>query len=286
MATSANLIETAIATSSKARPKTDRARAVACGRRSRGQRKAEERERLILQLLPLVKRMAQQMRGRLPLHIELDDLVSTGTVGLVDAVRKFDPRRHVKLESYARHRIRGAILDGLREVDPASRDLRKKNKRAERVYSALESRLERAPTDQEMAAALGVSLPKWYEAVRELQAVGVDWLRPLGGVAGHDFIELDQESLSADPRHNQFDLCYLRERKQILGTALNRIPQRERQVVLLYYNGNLTMKQIGTKLGIDESRVSQLHAAALARLRTRVQTLVRRPQPRAFEFAP
>jgi RNA polymerase sigma factor for flagellar operon FliA len=267
------------------RPKEQATRAAACNRFHRSRRNRLERESLILQLLPLVKRMAQQMRGHLPLHIELDDLVSTGTVGLVDAVRKFDPRRHVKLESYARHRIRGAILDGLREVDPASRDLRKKNKRAERTYARLESKLERAPTDQEMAEALGVSLPGWYETVRELQTVGVDWLRPLGRVSGRETAEADWESLPADSGFDQFERCYRREQREILDSALGRIPERERQVVLLYYDLNLTMKQIAAKLRIDESRVSQLHAAALARLRARIQTLIRRPRPKPVRFA-
>lgn len=256
-----------------------------CHRPPTSRRRQAAREKLILQLLPLVKRMAQQMRGHLPLHIELDDLVSAGTVGLVEAVRKFDPRRHVKLESYARHRIRGAILDGLREVDPASRDLRRKNKRAQRTYARLEAKLGRAPTDQEMSEALGVSLPVWYETVFELQAVGVDWLRPLARVSGREIGEADCEALSADAERDQFECCYRREQREILDSALGRIPERERQVVLLYYDRSLTMREIGAKLGIDESRVSQLHAAALARLRARIQALIRHPRPRPARFA-
>ncbi|MBI1941573.1 MAG: FliA/WhiG family RNA polymerase sigma factor [Acidobacteria bacterium] len=233
---------------------------------------------MVLKLLPLVKRMALQMRERLPLHVELDDLVSTGVLGLVDAVRKFDSRKDVKLESYARHRIRGAMLDGLRSVDSASRDMRKKEKKAESVYRSLELRLGRPPGDVEMARALGITLTKWYRAARELQAVGFDWLRPMSSVRVKEFKETSGESLPADGRDNQFDQCYRREQRDLLNRALTRLSERERQIVQLYYHHDLTMKQVGSRLGIDESRVSQLHSAALARLRSRINEAVRYPR--------
>lgn len=236
---------------------------------------------MVVKLLPLVKRMAQQMRGRLPLHIELDDLVSTGMLGLVDAVRRFDTRKHVKLESYARHRIRGAILDGLRSVDHASRDMRRKNKTAEKAYYNLEAKLGRPPDDEEMAEALGISLKKWYRALWELGAVGVDWLRPMGAVGMKEIKEPDEKKLAADNSDNQLEQCYRREQRDILNCALAELSERERRVVLLYYAQGLSMKQIGAKLGIDESRVSQLHAAALARLRARATRILRYPQPGA-----
>jgi len=234
---------------------------------------------LVLKLLPLVKRMAQQMRERLPLHVELDDLVSTGTLGLVDAVGKFDSRKDVKLESYARHRIRGAMLDGLRSVDSASRDMRKKEKKAERVYRSLEVRLGRPPSDLEMAEAHGITLMMWYRTVRELQAVGFDWLRPMSSVGVKELKEASGESLPAVGRDNQFDQCYHREQRDLLNRAMSRLSGRERQVVQLYYDHDLTMRQIGSRLGIDESRVSQLHSAALARLRSRINDMVRYPRP-------
>jgi RNA polymerase sigma factor for flagellar operon FliA len=234
---------------------------------------------LVLKLLPLVKRMAQQMRERLPLHVELDDLVSTGVLGLVDAVRKFDSRKEVKLESYARHRIRGAMLDGLRSVDSASRDMRKREKRAELVYRGLEVRLGRPPSDAEMAAALGITLTNWYRAARELQTVGFDWLRPMSSVGGKELKEPSGESLPADGRDNQFDQCYRREQRDLFNRAMTRLSERERQIVQLYYHHDLTMRQIGSKLGIDESRVSQLHSVALDRLRSRISEMVCYPRP-------
>jgi RNA polymerase sigma factor for flagellar operon FliA len=251
----------------------------------RAEEKQTECDQLVLKLLPLVKRMALQVRERLPLHVEMDDLLSTGVLGLVDAVHKFDARKRVKLESYARYRIRGAILDGLRTLDRASRDMRKKNKKAETVYGALETKLCRAPGDEEMAAALGVNLEKWYRAVRELQTVGMDWLRPMGSVGTKESKPANEETLVADNQEHQFESCYRREQKEILRRTLGRIPERERQIVQLYYDQGLTMKEIGEKLGIDESRVSQLHSATLARLRLRVKEILRHPQPSAPRFA-
>jgi len=238
-----------------------------------------EMNHVVLALLPLVKRLALQMRERLPLHVEADDLIGTGALGLVDAVRKFDARKQVRLEQYARHRIRGAILDGLRTLDPASRDMRRKSKRAECVYARLEGKLGHAPSDLQMAQGLGITLASWYRTVRELRAVGLDWLRPLGSVGTQEAKAVCEDSLAAKDQGDQFDACYRRERKEILDRALERIPQRERQVVQLYYRQELTMREIGERLGIDESRVSQLHSAALVRLRKRVKDLLQHPTP-------
>lgn len=232
---------------------------------------------LVVSLLPLVRRVALPMRERLPGHVELDDLISTGILGLVDAVQKFDASKQVKLEQYAQYRIRGAILDGLREMDPASRDMRRKNKNAERAYLNLQSRLGRPPNDQEMAKALGMSLSRWYRTVSELKSLGMDWLRPLASVGTQAPAPTHEDSLPADNEGHQFDACYLREQREILHQALGRIPHRERLVIELYYQQELTMREIGERLGIDESRVSQLHSGALERLRRRVQEFLSNP---------
>jgi RNA polymerase sigma factor for flagellar operon FliA len=237
------------------------------------------RNELLTELMPLVKRMALKMRERLPAHIQVDDLVGAGALGLVDAVRKFDPRKRVKIEKYAKLRIRGAMLDGLRDLDVASRDLRKKSKKVERVYRELEAKLARPVTDEEMAQALQLSLAEWHETTAQLQALGVEWLRPmvLGGVK-----RVREESLVAENQKSQFDLCYSRERKEILGVALACLSARDRMIIKLYYDEGRTMKQIAHKLGIDESRISQLHSAALVRLRSLVEakTKVRRRSQR------
>jgi len=239
----------------------------------------------VIALLPLVRKVALPMRERLPGHIELDDLISTGVIGLVDAVKKFDASKKVKLEQYAQYRIRGAILDGLRGMDHASRDMRRKNKNAERVYADLESKLGRPPNDLEMAKALGVSLKRWYRTVAELKSVGMDWLRPLASVGAREAGPAHEESLPADNEGHQFEACYLREQKEILQQALVRIPDRERQVVELYYHQGQTMREIGDRLGIDESRVSQLHSCALERLRRRVKDFLSNPVPHRPRFA-
>ncbi len=232
---------------------------------------------LVVRLLPLVKRVAFQLRGRLPAHVELDDLVSEGTLGLLDAVRKFDPARGVTIESYARHRIRGAIIDSLRGQDHASRDMRRRIKKIESTCQTLERRLGRPAGDSEMAEAMGMSLPSWYARLAELQRLGFDG--PGCRISQDVCKRIDEEDLAAGAEDNPFTLCYLREQRDILSRAIGNLTQRERAILTLYYKDLLTMKQIGSQLGIDESRVSQLHAGAVARLRRAVTDMLRRPVP-------
>lgn len=226
-------------------------------------------------MMPLVKRVASQFRGRLPSHVELDDLVSAGTLGLMDAVRRFDPGKGVTFESYARYRIRGAILDSLREEDPASRDMRRKIKKIETVCQNLEFHLGRPASDGEMAEAMGLSLERWHAMVSTLRQLGFE------GAGGKMFQEIrqrvDEESVPAANADNPFDLCYRSEQKDILGLALRSLTERERSIMTFYYQQCLSMKQIGARLGIDESRVSQLHSGAVIKLRARVSSILRGP---------
>lgn len=230
---------------------------------------------LLVSMMPLVKRVASQFRGRLPSHVELDDLVSAGTLGLMDAVRRFDPGKGVTFESYARYRIRGAILDSLREEDPASRDMRRKIKKIETVCQNLEFHLGRPASDGEMAEAMGLSLERWHAMVSTLRQLGFE------GAGGKMFQEIrqrvDEESVPAANADNPFDLCYRSEQKDILGLALRSLTERERSIMTFYYQQCLSMKQIGARLGIDESRVSQLHSGAVIKLRARVSSILRGP---------
>ncbi len=236
----------------------------------------QEKQKLLVEMLPLVKRIAFQIREHLPAHVEVDDLIANGVLGLVDAVSKFDTTKRVKLESYARHRVRGGILDGLRGADPASRDLRRKNKKIQKLYRELEMKLGRPVKDEEIAAALGVNLAQWHSTLNEIQSVGFDFgARPISaGPTSNAVSRRIEPALLAGNEADPFDLCYRREQREILGRALSHLRERERQIITLYYQQELTMKQIADRLNVDESRVSQLHSAALVRLKASVDSLL------------
>jgi RNA polymerase sigma factor for flagellar operon FliA len=229
-------------------------------------------------MAPLVKRLAFDMRQHLPAHVEMDDLVSAGTLGLVDAVRKFDLSRKVKIESYARHRIRGSILDALRGLDPATRDMRRRARRVEETYHDLEAKLGRPVKDEEIAGALGISLKAWHRWAREIHGLGSGGSQRRETATTVRTRPVGDEGWVAVLQEDPFDLCYRREQRDLLNRALTRLPERERLIVTLYYQQGLTMKQIATRLDIDESRVSQLHAEALERLKVRVQAFLHRPK--------
>ena len=204
--------------------------------RKRGEEKPiQDREKLVVDMLPLVKRVALKIRKRLPAQVEVDDLLSDGVVGLVDAVAKFNPRKRVKLESYARHRIRGSILDGLRGADPVPRDLRRKHKNFQKLNQELEADLGRPVKDEEMAAGLGMTLAQWHHELNEIQSAGIDFgARTLS--AGPTFMQTSVEpAFLAGDDSNAFDLCYLREQREILSLSLSQLRERERQIIILYY---------------------------------------------------
>ena len=230
-----------------------------------------EQQSLLVGMLPLVKRVAFEMRQHLPPHVEMDDLVSAGTLGLLDAMRKFDPSKKVKIESYARHRIRGGILDALRSLDPATRDMRRRARKVEKTYHELEAKLGCPVTDEEIARALGLSLEVWHRWAREIHELGSDGGQHRVSTTMPSKLPAGEEGWMEIPQQNPFDLCYRREQHDLLNRALARLPERERLIVTLYYQQDLTMKQIATRLDLDESRVSQLHTQALQRIKAHVQ---------------
>jgi len=228
-------------------------------------RDAHRRDELILEHMALVTAIAAHIQRSVPVHIELDDLVHAGVMGLFDAATKYRDDKEVAFPTYAKHRIRGAILDSLRQQDWASRDLRKRYKQMEAVTRELTAKLERAPSEAEIAAAMGLSSRRW-------QALMVDF-RNLGLVAlqqhSSDREETGGPCEAVSAPTAAPDQVFARtELRHKLQGAMKTLPSRYRQVVKLYYERDLTMKEIGGLLGVNESRVSQIHKSALERMQS------------------
>ena len=227
-----------------------------------------DREFLITECLPLVKFVAHRISARLPSHVEVDDLIHSGILGLMDAVKKFEPGRNVKFKTYAEQRIRGAILDGLRDLDWVPRSLRRKKKDIENAYHLLEQQLGRAATDEEVAEYLGMSLDELNKSLDELKGVTLGTFVDAGEDGeGESLIGFVPDPDAEDPQI----MLQARELQTILKEAVDKLPTKERFVVQLYYFDELTMKEIGTLLNITESRVSQLHTKSMLRLRGKLK---------------
>ena len=200
-------------------------------RRRRKEKTVQDRQKLLVEMLPLVKRVALKIRKRLPAHVEMDDLCSDGVLGLIDAVTKFDPSKRVKLETYARRRICGSILDGLRGADSASRDIRRKSKEVQKLYHELEVKLGRPVTDEEMAAMQGMNLAQWHRELNELRSAGLDCgSRTLSAAPTSAKASIEPAFLAGDDP-NPFDLCYRNEQLEILDRAVSRCDLNDRLAV-------------------------------------------------------
>jgi len=224
-----------------------------------------QRERLLMDQLPQVRYIARRIHEHLPRHVPFEDLVHAGVVGLIDALHKYDQKKQVQFASYAKFRIRGAILDSLREMDWSPRDLRRKARLLEEAHHKLRSELGRNPTEPELAAEFGLDLRGLQLLLGEIDGLEVGSLR----VESHlDSKEEDLcDSIPHDPQDTPLFLCLRGEMKQQLARAIAELPEKERQVLVLYYFQELTMKEVGAKLGVGESRVSQIHSTAVVRLR-------------------
>jgi RNA polymerase sigma factor FliA len=227
-----------------------------------------DREFLITECLPLVKFVAHRISARLPSHVEVDDLIHSGILGLMDAVKKFEPGRNVKFKTYAEQRIRGAILDGLRDLDWVPRSLRRKKKDIENAYHLLEQQFGRAATDEEVADYLGMTLDELNKSLDDLKGVTLGTFVDAGDDGeGESLISFVPDPDAEDPQV----LLQARELHLLLKDAVDKLPTKERFVVQLYYFDELTMKEIGTLLNITESRVSQLHTKSMLRLRGKLK---------------
>lgn len=223
----------------------------------------EIREKLILEYSHLIKYIAGRLNIYFGSNVEYDDLVGYGVFGLIDAIDKFDINKGVKFETYASLRIRGSIIDSIREMDWVPRSLRQKNKELEKVYSEVENELGHSATDKEVADKLGVTLENFYKLLNEVNVTSM--------ISLEDFLEqnyeigVDAGSADKDERPDrQAELCELTE---ILSDAIDKLPEKEKTVVSLYYYDELTLKEISAIMKVSESRISQLHTKAILRLR-------------------
>ena len=230
----------------------------------------DARERLILHYSPLVKFVAGRVAAGLPQNIEQTDLVSYGIFGLIDAIDKFDPGRGFKFETYSISRIKGAIMDELRSIDWVPRSVRAKARAIERAYSKLENELRRSPEDKEVADELGMSEGEFAGVLSQISFVGVvalDELLTAGSERGAGATVGDTIAGSGNDPVEAFES---EEMRQVLADAINRMPDRERLVLMLYYYEGLTLAEIGSVLGVTESRVCQIHTKAIFQLRSRL----------------
>ena len=234
----------------------------------------ENREEVIKKYSPMIKYVANRIAMRLPPHIEVDDLISVGVLGLMDAISKYDSSRGAKFKTYAEFRVRGAILDELRSMDWVPRSIRQKASQVDKVVVALQSKLSRQPEDEEVAKEMGLSLDQFHNTLNETKSIPIFSLEDLGIAkeSGEQQSLLDclAGKADADPQ-TQIRLVEL---KEIIAKAIDALPEKERLMVSLYYYEELTMKEIGAVLDITESRVSQIHSKAVYRLRTKLKAII------------
>jgi RNA polymerase sigma factor for flagellar operon FliA len=228
-------------------------------------RASEERERLILEHLPQVRLIARRIHERLPESVSLDDLVSTGTIGLIAAIDCFDPGHNVKLRTYAEYKIRGAILDSLRSLDWAPRQQRRRSKQIEAAIASVEQRLHRAPTEDEIARQLELSLEEYHAWLVDIRGVNLGSLE--SSTPDDDSRNL-LKYISDDEEGWPSRLLERSELQRLMADAIEKMPRTERIVITLYYHEELTLREIAKVVNLHESRVSQLKSQAILRLRS------------------
>ena len=235
-----------------------------------------DRDELIREYLPMVEYLAGRISAKLPYNLEIEDLVNTGIIGLIDAIERFDHRRGTQFKTYAEFRVRGAIFDGLRSLDWVPRSVRKQKKMFEQSYARLEQKFGRHATDEEVSKSLGLDLDEFYKILDHLKAANFGKFVALNTASAasqepESKIAFVPDTSSGDPYH-EFQKNELTE---TLVLAIRNLPDRERHVVSLYYFDEMTMKEIGAVLTVTESRVSQLHTRAMARLREKLSAYMK-----------
>jgi RNA polymerase sigma factor for flagellar operon FliA len=228
-----------------------------------------DRDKVIQDFAPIIKFIAQKIAVRLPSHIQLDDLISAGVIGLLDAIEKFDSSRDNSFRTYAEFRIRGAMLDELRAQDWVPRSVRDKTKVLDKAIQALEAKLGRAPEDTEIAEHMQISVEELYDLMNEVRPVSLISIDESQG-----FNDSDKKSilniLEGSKKNSPLFQASIKTVKTVIARAIEKLPERQRLILSLYYYEDLNLREIGRILRISESRVSQLHAMAVLRLRTAV----------------
>jgi RNA polymerase sigma factor for flagellar operon FliA len=241
-----------------------------------------DQDDLVMQELSQVYYIACRIRERLPEHVELDDLVSAGVIGLIEACRSFDPAKNVQLKTFAKFRIRGAILDSLRESDWGSRSMRRRGREIAEASTRLEAKLGRHPSECEIAAELEMDperLRRILSDLNGLHVAGQQMATSVDGAETLDVIESAPNLEDPDP----FELCLQSEMRSHLAEAIAELSEREQLILSLYYREELTMKEVAEVVGVAISRVSQIIAAAIQKLRVSLEHLQDRPCSRVAE---
>ena len=226
---------------------------------------AEEREQLILEHLPQVKLIARRIHERLPESVSLDDIISTGVVGLIAAIDRFDPSQNVKLKTYAEYKIRGAILDSLRGLDWAPRQQRRRAKQIESAIAILEQKLKRTPSEEEIATHLGQTIEEYHESLVDARGLTLGSLESAtGDDDNRDLLKFVADNEESWPSR----VVERSELQKVLAEAIEKIPDVEKMVLSLYYHEELTLREIAKIVQLHESRISQLKTQAILRLRS------------------
>ena len=225
-----------------------------------------DREQLVQRFVPLVKRIAYHLMARLPPSVQFDDLVQNGMLGLLDAIDRFQEGFGAQFETYATQRIRGAMLDGLRENDWLPRNLRRELRRIETAINQLEHEHGRVPSEKELAETLGMSLADYQKTLQDARGHQLVYFDDLAGEGDEGFLERHFTDNAADPAAILEDKSV----KASLVTAIGELPEREKLMMALYYEQDLNLREIGEVMGVTESRVCQLHTQAIARLRSQI----------------
>jgi RNA polymerase sigma factor FliA len=226
---------------------------------------AETRDRLVMEHVGLVKTMAQRLAMRLPAQVEVSDLVSVGVLGLIDAAGRYKPSLGVPFDAFARRRVQGAMLDSLRDLDWAPRSLRRMRRDVDTAMGHLRRKLNREPEEAEIAAEMGMTLPDYEKTIEQLRTLDIGAIRSLDAPSEDGTSRLE---LCVDPSEGVVTQLERKELRAHLAKAIEQLPERERQILALYFEEELTLAEIGQVIGVGESRVSQLRSLALARLRT------------------